>query len=78
VYIGKEEVLAISGDYKLSVSVCFVSEHEGAHTSKFVAGQVVTKRETCLNFSVDWGYVRGFLTICYNNFAFKESFVVVR
>ena len=52
-YIGKEEVLAISGDYKLSVSVCFVSEHEGAHTSKFVAGQVVTKRETCLNFSVD-------------------------
>jgi hypothetical protein len=28
VYIGKEEMLAISGDYKLSVSVCFVSEHD--------------------------------------------------
>jgi hypothetical protein len=28
VYIGTEEMLAISGDYKLSVSVCFVSEHD--------------------------------------------------
>jgi len=43
VYIGKEEMLAISGDYKLSVSVCFVCEYEGAHTSTFAVGQVVTK-----------------------------------
>jgi hypothetical protein len=53
VYIGKEEMLAISPDYKLSVSVCFVFEHEGAHTSTFAVVQVVTERDTCLNFSVD-------------------------
>jgi hypothetical protein len=61
----------------LSVSVCFVSEREGAHTSTFAVGQIVTKRDTCLNFSVDCGYVRGFLKICYNNFAFKENFMVL-
>ena len=52
-YIGKEEILAVIGDYKLSVSVCFVSEHEDAHTSTFAVGQVVTKGDTCLNVSAD-------------------------
>ena len=76
-YIGKEEMLPISRDYKLSVSVCFLSEHEGAHTSTFAVSQVGTESDTCLNCSVDWRYVRGFLMICYNNFAFKESFMVL-
>ena len=52
-YIGKEEVLAISGDYELSVRVCFVSEREDAHTSTFSVSQIVTKIDTCLNFSVN-------------------------
>jgi len=61
----------------LYVSVCFLSEHESSHTSTIAVGQVVTKRDTHLNISVDRGYVRGFLTMCYNYFAFKESFIVL-
>jgi hypothetical protein len=35
----------MNGNYKLSVSFCFVSEHEGAHTSTFAVGQVVNERD---------------------------------
>ena len=77
-FISKEEILEFSGEYKLSVSVCFVSEHESCPTSTRAVGQVVTERDMCLHFSVDWDYVTGFLTIFCNNFAFVETFMVLR